>query len=224
MTNDAPFPQAGCRGLLCPCPCTRGKVRMGVWTPRQQNNAPPVPQAGCRGAAPAGGTACPPVPKNIGGWAGGTTAHAKPIPPLKDGASHNKTIRPAGASCPSPRTRRMARKRRLPRSPSRVQGAQPPPGVQGESPCFQKRWRVGRWDNSARQANPPAEGRRKPKRNPPSPRTPRKVTNGAPSVPHKQGAGNPWFPPGGAGGVPLYPKTLEGGPVGQQRRPSQSPC
>ena len=35
-------------------------------------------------------------------------------------------------------------------SPRRVQGAQPPPGVQGESPCFQKRWRVGRWDNGAR--------------------------------------------------------------------------
>ena len=38
--------------------------------------------------------ASPPVPKNIGGWAGGTTAQAKPDPPLKEGAGQNKTIRP----------------------------------------------------------------------------------------------------------------------------------
>ncbi len=30
-------------------------------------------------------------------------------------------------------------------------------------------------------------------------------------------------PAGGTGGVPLYPKTLEGGQVGQRRRPCQSP-
>ena len=30
-------------------------------------------------------------------------------------------------------------------------------------------------------------------------------------------------PPPGVQRVPLYPKTLEGGPVGQRRRPSQSP-
>ena len=43
-----------------------------------------------------------------------------------------------------------------------LQGAQPPPGVQGESPCTQKRWRVGRWDNGAGQSRPSAEGGRKP--------------------------------------------------------------
>ena len=54
-------------------------------------------------------------------------------------------------------------------SPSRVQGAQPPPGVQRESPCTQKRWRVGRWDNGARQARPSADGGRRPSQNHPSP-------------------------------------------------------
>ena len=36
----------------------------------------------------------PPVSKSVGGWAGGTTAQAKPNPPLKEGARHSKTIRP----------------------------------------------------------------------------------------------------------------------------------
>ena len=78
--------------------------------------------------------------KNIGGWAGGTTAQAKTIPPLKEGASHNKNPRAYNQRKPPVRL------------PSRVQGAQPPPGVQGVSPCFQKRWRVGRWDNGVSQA------------------------------------------------------------------------
>ena len=38
----------------------------------------------------------------------------------------------------------------------------------------------------------------------------------------KRGAGGA-APAGGTGGVPLFPKTLEGGQVGQRRRPSQSP-
>ena len=97
------------RGRLCPCPRPRGKVRKGVRAPRPQSDAPLVPQAGCRGRSPRRGyRGSPPVSKNVGGWAGGTTAHAKPTPPLKEGASQNKTTRP----------------------PSRVQGAQPPPGVQ----------------------------------------------------------------------------------------------
>ena len=50
----------------------------------------------------------------------------------------------------------------LPPLPSGVQGAQPPPGVQGKSPCTQKRWRVGRRDNGAGQTRPSAEGRRRP--------------------------------------------------------------
>ncbi len=53
-------------------------------------------KGGCREPlVPAGGNrGCPPVSKNIGGWAGGTTAHAKPDPPPKEGAGQNKTIRP----------------------------------------------------------------------------------------------------------------------------------
>ena len=47
-------------------------------------------------------------------------------------------------------TRQVGKRRRCP-PPSRVQGAAPCLGVQGESPCSQKRWRVGRWDNSAGQ-------------------------------------------------------------------------
>ena len=63
-----PSPKGGCRdpwfppgGAACPL-------------------YPPVPQAGCRGRSPRRGSACPPVPKNIGGWVGGTTAHAKASP------------------------------------------------------------------------------------------------------------------------------------------------
>ena len=35
--------------------------------------------------------------------------------------------------------------------------------VQGVSPCTQKRWRAGRWDNGAGQSRPSAEGGRRPK-------------------------------------------------------------
>ena len=76
-----------------------------------------------------------------------------------------------------------------------------------------------------------------------SPSPPRaKVNNGAPSSlqagcrgrsprnaerkPHlslKGGCREPLVPAGGTGGVPLYPKTLEGGQVGQRRRPKPDP-
>ena len=98
------------------------------------HNNPPFPKRGAGGAAPTGGTACPPVSKNVGGWAGGTTAPAKPDPPLKEGASHNKP----------------------PFSKQGAGGAAPAGGT-GGVPLYPKRWRVGRWDNGARHRQPPAE-------------------------------------------------------------------
>ena len=85
--------------------------------------------------------------KTAEGGAGGIAAQAKTDPPLKEGAGQNQNPLP----------------------PSRVQGAQPPPGEQGDSPCSQKRRRVGWWDNGAGQASPPAEGGRRPSQNHPSP-------------------------------------------------------
>ncbi len=62
---------------------------MGVW-----KSPPSHPKSRVQGAQPPPGvTACPPVLENVGGWAGGTTAQAKPIPPLKEGARHSKTLR-----------------------------------------------------------------------------------------------------------------------------------
>ena len=91
--NRTPVPQAGCRGCSVPTPVVGGRLG-SVWT-RQMSKRPSVPQAGCRGRSPRRGyRGCPPVPKNVGGWAGGTTAHAKPDPPLKEGARQAKTIRP----------------------------------------------------------------------------------------------------------------------------------
>ena len=57
-----------------------------------------LPQAGCRGAAPSGGTEGVPLfLKTLEGGAGGIAALAKPDPPLKDGAGHNKTLVPRDA-------------------------------------------------------------------------------------------------------------------------------
>ena len=105
-----PLNGAATGATLCPCPRTRGKVRKGVWTacpdssgqvrkrvPTRQarkRRRLRCPKQGAGGAAPAGGTASPPVSKNVGGWAGGTTAHAKPDPSLMEGAGQDKTIRP----------------------------------------------------------------------------------------------------------------------------------
>ncbi len=74
---------------------------------------------------------------------------------------------PAGSLCPCPCTRGKVRKGVHP--PSRVQGAAPPPGVQGGASLYPKRWRVGRWDNGARQARPFADRGRRPRQNHPSP-------------------------------------------------------
>ena len=159
--------------------------------------APPFPQAGCRGRSPRrGNRGSPPVSTNVGGWAGGTTAHAKPAPPLMEGASHNKTTRPTGASCPSPRTQRQVRKR-----PS-----VPKAGCRGRSP------------RRGNRGSPPVpktlEGGPVGQRRPPPPKKPFPRTRGragkrldAPSgsggtaaqaeatPPLKEGAGNPRFPP-----------------------------
>ncbi len=63
----------------------------------------PVPQAACRGLRPRRGYSVSPVPINVGGWAGGTTAQAKPDPPLKEGARQDKSIRPRRRAGPGVR-------------------------------------------------------------------------------------------------------------------------
>ena len=94
----------------------------------RRENAAALPQAGCRGRSPRrGNRGSPPVSKNVGGWAGGTTAHAKPTPPLKEGARQDKTIRPHR------------------RPPSEVRGPCHTPLVKYELLCYDSpmRWAAG---------------------------------------------------------------------------------
>ena len=121
--------------------------RLGSFPTRQVSKRRPLrPPSGVQGAQPPPGVqgAFPCFQKRwrVGRWDNGA---GQANPPLKEGASHNKTTRPTGASCPSPvpSGRLDAPTQDRDRPPSRVQGAQPPPGVQGESPCTHKRWRVG---------------------------------------------------------------------------------
>ena len=67
-----------------------------------------LPIGGCREPwFPPGVRGSPPVSKNVGGWAGGTTAQAKPNPPLKDDAGRNKHIRPGSANPPIAKYERL---------------------------------------------------------------------------------------------------------------------
>ncbi len=53
------------------------------------------PPAGCRGRSPRRGyRGSPPVSKNVGGWSGRDSGAGHANPPLKKGASQDKTIRP----------------------------------------------------------------------------------------------------------------------------------
>ncbi len=80
-----------------PAPVRKGRLG-SAQPPRKLATAP---KRGAGGAAPAGGTGSVPLfLKTLEGGPGGTTAQAKPIPPLKEGASHNKTIRPGYAPPP----------------------------------------------------------------------------------------------------------------------------
>ena len=75
------------------CPGARGKAR------KHLEVSPSGSQAGCRGRSPRRGyRGCPPVSKNVGGWAGGTTASATigPLPP--PGAALRPVARSAGAT------------------------------------------------------------------------------------------------------------------------------
>ena len=93
---------------LCPCPRVRGQVRNRPNAPGEQTPTAPFPKQGAGGAAPAGGTGGVPLfPKTLEGGPGGTTAHAKPIPPLKEGASRNKTIRSRGSPTPIAKYERL---------------------------------------------------------------------------------------------------------------------
>ena len=135
----------------------------------------PFPKRGAGGAAPAGGTACPPVSKTLEGGPGGTTAQAKPIPPLKDGASQIKTP-----------------------FPKRGAGGAAPAGV-ASVPALVLGGRLGRGSHPLARKRPDAPGEKTP---PPSP---------------KQGARGA-APAGGTASPPVS-KTLEGGQVGQRRQP-----
>ncbi len=101
-------PQAGCRGRsprrgwLCPCPRTRGKVRKGVRTRTVRKRRPsrPTPSRVQGAQPPPGVQGVSPCTPNVGGWAGGTTASAKPDPPLIEGARQDKTPVPIGGRTP----------------------------------------------------------------------------------------------------------------------------
>ena len=156
-----------------------------------------VPKAGCRGRSPRRGyRGSPPVSKNVGGWAGGTTAQAKPDPPLKEGAG---SAAPAGATvCPPVLENVPGQSGRdsgvraispppIP-APSRVQETQPPPGVQ-RVPLF--------WNTSQGRTGRIAGLR---------------AISPLSSLPKAGCRGA--APAGGTGGVPLFLKTLEGGAGG----------
>ena len=163
-----PHPHPRPRGRLCPFPRVRGQVRKGVLSLPLRLGSIPTRQVGKRRRRrfPSGvqGAAPPPgvqrvslYPQTLEGGLGGTAVPAV-ISPLPNPILRARLGR---------NSRRSKLKNDAPISPpSRVQGAQPPPGVQGESPCTQKRWRVGRWDNGARQTRPSVEGGRRPRQNP----------------------------------------------------------
>ena len=81
------------QGNLCPFPCTQGKARKGF-------SLSLVPQRGAGGAASAGGTACPPVPQNVGGRSGRDSGagQARPSP---QGGRKPQQDRPSRL-CPHP--------------------------------------------------------------------------------------------------------------------------
>ncbi len=65
LTDDTSRHLAVCDSVPAP------DYRAAWEAPRRANaSSPPSPKRGAGGAAPAGGTACPPVPKNVGGWSG----------------------------------------------------------------------------------------------------------------------------------------------------------
>ncbi len=69
-----------------PLPTSRGWLGSGSKRARWQTTTPPCPHAGCRGRSPRRGyRGSPPVPKTVGGRAGGTTASATMSPLLSLG-------------------------------------------------------------------------------------------------------------------------------------------
>ncbi len=69
-----------------PAPVVGGRSGRGSDAPGETMTPPPFPQQGAWGAAPAGGTASPPVLENVGGRSG-----------RDSGAGQDKNLRPGGA-------------------------------------------------------------------------------------------------------------------------------
>ena len=209
----------------------------GVWctpspAPRPAQRSPAIPSealtrlpkegAGNPNIPPGGTGGVPLYPKTSEGGAGGIAAHAKPDPPLKKGASHNKTTRPTGASCPTPLpSGRLAsaqtRQRKLAPAPQQGAGGAAPAGGQGCPPVPQNvGGRSGR-DSGVRQARPSVnEGAHH--SNPPLPQrgagsaTPAGVARAVLKRPIRRVQGT--LVPAGGQRVPLFPKTSEGGAGG----------
>ena len=92
LTDDTSRHLAVCDSVPAP------GYRAAWEAPRRANaSSPPSPKRGAEGAAPAGGTACPPVPKNVGGWSGRDSGAGQARPSAEGGSGHNKTIRPGYA-------------------------------------------------------------------------------------------------------------------------------
>ncbi len=72
-------------GLSRPCPQVQGQVRKRLDAPGEQATLPSFPKRGAGGAAPAGGTACPPVSKNVGGWSGRDSGAGQARPLAEEG-------------------------------------------------------------------------------------------------------------------------------------------
>ena len=100
--RQPPTPAPAYEGVSIPTPVPRGKLASAQTRQRRLATAP---KRGAGGAAPAGGTGGVPLfPKTLEGGAGGIAAHAKPTPPLMEGARQAATPVPqAGCRGRSPR-------------------------------------------------------------------------------------------------------------------------
>ena len=132
----APVPKGECREPDVPPGRAKGRLGSGSKRAEASKQRPILPPSRVQGAQPPPGVQRVPLyPKTLEGGLGGTAVSA----------TTGLSVRPLALArrLGSGSKRAKVKKQRPLRSPSRVQGAQPPPGVQGESPCTKKRWRVG---------------------------------------------------------------------------------
>ena len=151
-----PHPREGQQAPLVPAPA-----------PRQPPHPSPMQRAG--GAAPAGGKACPPVSKNVGGvgrWDNG----AGQARPSSEGGRRPQRDHPSSRRALSLPSHPAEGEKTLPPSLPQAgcRGRSPRRGYRGTPPVPKNVGGCG-WDNRAGQARPSADGGRRPKQNHPSP-------------------------------------------------------